>query len=144
MKSLFGGSPLFRKIMASILLASMLFLSLLSIVIYYSNEILEDKLLAKQTDFELQNIKSLLATDPGARLPHSANLSIYLASRAATQPVPNHLLDLAEGVYHDIKLDGKNFHVLVSSMGDDRIYIENDITEIERSEELLHHIFLGA
>ena len=142
MKSLFGGSPLFRKIMASILLASMLFLSLLSIVIYYSNEILEDELLAKQTDFELQNIKSLLATDPDARLPRSANLSIYLASRAATQPVPNHLLDLAEGVYHDIKLDGKNFHVLVSSMGDDRIYIENDITEIERSEELLHHIFL--
>jgi signal transduction histidine kinase len=144
MKSLFGGSPLFRKIMASILLASVLFLSLLSIVVYYSNEIIEDELLARQTDFELQNIKLLLARDPHARLPRSANLSIYLASRATTQPVPKHLVDLAEGIYHDIKLDGKNFHVLVASMGDDRIYIENDITEIERSEGLLHNIFLGA
>jgi signal transduction histidine kinase len=144
MKSLFGGSPLFRKIMASILLASVLFLSLLSIVAYYSNEIIEDELLARQTDFELQNIKLLLARDPQARLPRSASLSIYLASRATTQPIPKHLVDLAEGVYHDIKLDGKNFHVLVASMGDDRIYIENDITEIERSEGLLHNILLGA
>ena len=144
MKPLFGGSPLFRKIMASILLASVLFLSLLSIVVYYSNEILEDELLAKQTNFELQNIKSLLAGDPHVRLPRSANLRIYLASRATTQPIPKHLVDLAEGVYHDIKLDGKNFHVLVASMGDDRIYIENDITEIERTEGVLHNILLGA
>jgi hypothetical protein len=43
---LLGGSPLFRKIMASILLASVFFLSLLNIVVYYSNEILEDALLA--------------------------------------------------------------------------------------------------
>jgi signal transduction histidine kinase len=144
MTSLLGGSPLFRKIMTSILLASVILLSLLSIVVYYSNEILEDALLAKQTEFELQNIKSLLAGNPHARLPRSAKLSIYLASRATAQSIPQHLLDLADGVYHDIKLDGKNFHVLVATIGDDRVYIQNDITDIEHSEGLLHKIFLGA
>ena len=69
MKSLLGGSPLFRKIMLSILLASMFFLSLLTIVVYYSNEILEDELLAKQTDFELKNIQNLLNQDPDTSLP---------------------------------------------------------------------------
>jgi signal transduction histidine kinase len=142
--SLPGGSPLFRKIMTSILLASVLFLSLLSIVVYYANQILEDDLLAKQAEFELQNIKSLLAGDPKAQLPRSANLSIYLNSRDPTQPVPQHLVDLPEGIYHDIKLDGKNFHVQIASIGDDRVYIVTDITEIEHSEGLLHKIFLGA
>ena len=69
--------------MASILLASVFFLSLLNIVVYYSNEILEDALLAKQIDFELDNILQLLAQDPDAVLPRSASLNIYLASRQA-------------------------------------------------------------
>jgi len=136
-----GGSPLFRKIMASILLASVLFLSLLSIVVYYSNEILEDELLAKQTDFELQNIKLLLAENPDTALPRSASLSIYLASRSA---VPSHLASLSEGVHHDIQLGEKSYHVQVATIDNDRIYIEFDITEIERSEELLSNILLTA
>ena len=144
MKSLLGGSPLFRKIMASILLASVLFLSLLSIVVYYSNEILEDALLAKQTDFELQNIKSLLADNPDTRLPRSASLSIFLASRVVTQPIPQYLQSLSEGVHHDIKIGDKAYHVLVAPIADDRIYIVNDITEIERSEGLLSNILLTA
>ena len=144
MKSRLGGSPLFRKIMASILLASVLFLSLLSIVVYYSNEILEDALLAKQTDFELQNIKSLLADNPDTRLPRSASLSIFLASRVVTQPIPQYLQSLSEGVHHDIKIGDKAYHVLVAPIADDRIYIVNDITEIERSEGLLSNILLTA
>ena len=144
MKSPFGGSPLFRKIMASILLATVLFLSLLSIVVYYSNEILENELLAKQTDFELQNIRSLLAGNPDSPLPRSASLSIYLASRRATQPIPQHLDGLSEGVHHDIKIGDKSYHVLVAQFDDDRIYIQNDITEIERSEGLLSTILLIA
>jgi signal transduction histidine kinase len=144
MKSLLGDSPLFRKIMTSILLASVLFLSLLSIVVYYSNEILEDELLARQTDFELQNTRALLAGNPGASLPRSASLSIYLASRAATQPIPQHLLNLPEGTHHDIRIGDKAYHVLVAPLDGDRIYIQNDITEIERSERLLSTILLIA
>jgi signal transduction histidine kinase len=139
-----GGSPLFRKIMASILLASVLFLSLLTIVVYYSNEILEDELLAKQTGFELQNIKLLLAENPETTLPRSASLNIYLASRSASQPIPQHLADLPEGVHHDIKLGDKAYHVQVAAIDNDHVFIEYDITEIERSEELLSNILLTA
>jgi signal transduction histidine kinase len=130
--------------MASILLAAVLFLSLLSLVVYYSNEILEDELLARQTDSELQNARSLLASNPDASLPRSASLSIYLASRAATQPIPPHLADLPEGVHHDIVFAGKSYHVLVAPLDGDRIYIQSDITEIERSEGLLSIILLIA
>jgi len=143
-KALLGGSPLFRKIMASILLAAVFFLSLLNIVVYYSNEILEDALLAKQTDFELQNIQQLLTRNPDAVLPSSASLSIYLASRQARQSIPDHLLELTDGIHHDIKVDDKAYHVMVAPHGDDRIYIQIDVTEIERSEDLLSVILLIA
>jgi len=141
---LLGGSPLFRKIMASILLASVFFLSVLNLVVYYSNEILEDALLAKQVDFELENIIQLLARNPDTVLPRSASLNIYLASRQATQPIPEYLLDLADGVNHDVKLADKAYHVMVAPHGADHIYIQLDITEIERSEELLSVILLVA
>ncbi|MCP4469247.1 MAG: HAMP domain-containing histidine kinase [Gammaproteobacteria bacterium] len=144
MKSLLGSSPLFRRIMASILLAAVLLVSLLSLVVYYSNEILEDQLLARQTDFELQNTRSLLTSNPDASLPRSARLSIYLASRAPTQPIPQHLTGLPEGVHHDIRIGDKSYHVLVAPLDGDRIYIQSDITEIERSESLLSNILLAA
>jgi len=143
-KSLLGDSPLFRKIMLSILLASVFFLSLLNIVVYYSNEILEDDLLAKQTNFELKNIQDLLANDPNAPLPKSASLSIYLASRQASRPLPEYLGKLTEGIHHDIKVADKSYHVLIAPNGDDRIYLQYDITEIERTEELLNIILLVA
>lgn len=130
--------------MLGIVFASVFLLSLLSLVVYYSNEILEDDLLARQTEFELRNIEDLLAQDSDADLPSSANLEIYLASRAARRPIPDFLRALGEGVHHDIKIDDKAYHVIVVKRGPDRIYIQTDITEIERSEELLGLILLIA
>ncbi len=130
--------------MASILLASVFFLSLLSLVVYYSNEILEDELLAKQSDFELQSIQQLLTRNPNAALPGSASLDIYLASRQPRQSIPGHLLELGDGIHHDIKVGDKAYHVMVAPHDGDRIYIQFDITEIERSESLLSIILLIA
>ncbi len=144
MKSLLGGSPLFRKIMVSFLLASVFFLSLLTLVVYYSNEILEDDLLARQTEFELYNILELLTADPNAPLPRSASLSIYLQSRQDSMPLPDYLAGLADGVTHDIKVGDKAYHVMVAPVADDRVYIQTDVTEIERSEKLLEYILIVA
>ncbi len=144
MTSILGGSPLFRKIMVSMLLASVFFLSLLTVIVYYSNEILEDDLLAKQTEFELYNIMELLALDPNAPLPRSASLSIYLQSRQDRLPIPDYMVELADGVTHDIKIDDKAYHVMVAPIAEDRVYIRYDVTEIERSEELLQLILVVA
>ena len=144
MISFFGGSQLFRKIMLSILLASIFFLSLLTAVVYYSNEILEDDLLAKQTEFELKNIQDLLELDVDAPLPNSANLRIYLRSRENQHPIPEYLDKLNDGVHHDIKVGDKAYHVMVAAHSSDKIYIQYDITEIERSEGLLHFILQMA
>ncbi len=144
MKSLLGGSPLFRRILASILLACVLFLSLLSLIVYYSNEILEDALLARQSDFELSHIRQLLAQNPDASLPRSASLSIYLASRQDLRPIPDYLTRLEVGAHHDIKIGGRAYHVLVAPWGEDRIFIRHDITEIEKTEELLYAVLFSA
>lgn len=41
-------------------------------------------------------------------------------------------------------IDDKAYHVTVASLGDDRVYIRHDVTEIERSEELLEIILSVA
>lgn len=144
MNFLLGGSPLFRKIMASILLASVFFLTLLTIVVYYSNEILEADLLARQTEFELKNAQELLARDPEAPLPSAASLEIYLDSRRDSRPVPDYLAELGDGIHHDVKVGGQAYHVMITPSNGDRIYIQSDITEIEHSEELLMTILMVA
>jgi len=144
MKSLLGDTPLFRKIMASILLASVFFLALLTIVVYYSNEALEEELLSSQTQFELENIREQLTQDPQAPLPAAASLAVYLDSRRETSPIPEYLAGLETGVHHDLKLGGKAYHVLIAPHGDDRIYIQYDVTEFERSEDLLQVILAVA
>lgn len=144
MISLKESSPLFHRIMASILLASIVFLSLMSLLVYYSNVVLEDELLDRQTGFELQNVVDLLRQDPDATLPRTAKLEIFLASRSAQQPIPQFLLDLSEGVHHDIKVDDKAFHVLVANIANDRVYIKSDVTEVERFEDFLSTILLIA
>ncbi|HKJ52222.1 MAG TPA: HAMP domain-containing sensor histidine kinase [Gammaproteobacteria bacterium] len=141
---LLGRSPLFRKIMISILFASTGFMSLLTIVIYYSNDTLENDLLDRQTDFELEHIRKLLKLDPEAPLPSSASLSVYLDSRREKLPIPDYLTGLEVGVQHDLKLGGKAYHVLVSPQGNDRIYIRYDVTEIEHFEDLLQVILVAA
>jgi len=143
-KSLLGETSLFRRINASILLASAFFLSLLSIVVYYSNEALEDELLQAQSLFELEHIRDLLAHDPDSPLPASAGLAVYLQSRSDTRPIPPFLAGLAAGTHHDIELDGKAYHVLIEKHGDDLIYVQYDVTQIERSERLLLLILWSA
>jgi signal transduction histidine kinase len=130
--------------MLSILLASVSFLSLLTLVVYYTNEALEDALLDTQTRFELDNIRKLLDQDPAAALPGSASLTVYLESRRAARPVPGYLANLDPGVHHDIRLEDKAVHILVEDYNDDRIYLQYDVTEIERSEDLLLLILASA
>jgi len=143
-KALLGETSLFRRINASILLASAFFLSLLSLVIYYSNEALEDELLHTQSRFELDYIRDLLQQDPDSPLPTAASLSVYLQSRSGSMPIPAYLAGFAPGTHHDIKLDGRSYHVLVENLGDDRVYIQYDVTRIERSERLLLFILCVA
>ena len=132
-----AGSPLFRRIMLSIVLASVSFLLLLTLVIYYSNEALEEALLDAQTRFELDNIRKLLEKNPAAPMPGSANLAVFLESRRATRPIPDYLAELGQGVHHDIHIGDKAYHILVEPLGDDLVYLQYDVTEIEHSEDLL-------
>ncbi len=144
MKPFSEQSALFKKILLSISFASIGFMTLLSLVIYYSNEKLEYDLLEKQVEFELHNIQHNLSNDPAAKLPQTASFSAYLKSRQQQEYFPDYLDTLGPGVHHDIIIDDKSFHILVTPLADDMLYILYDITQIEESEQLLTLILLTA
>ena len=144
MKPFSEKSALFKNILLSISLASIGFMTLLSLVVYYANEKLEYDLLEKQVGFELDNIQQKLRNDPAAKLPQTASLSAYLKSRQQQEDYPDYLDSLGPGVHHDIIIDDKSFHILVTPWAGDVLYILYDITQIEESEQLLRLILLAA
>lgn len=135
-----GESSLFKKLLLSISLASISLLTLLTLVVHYSNKQLEYDLLEKQIDNEIVNIRSILKINPQAELPRTASMNMYLKSRAAITPIPDIFNEYSAGVYHDIKLDSGAFHIEIHPLDDDIIYIKYDITQLEESEALLNSI----
>ncbi len=130
-------TSLFRRIMFSIVLASVSFLTLLTLVVHYAGDALESALLDTQLRSETEHIRELLAQDPTARLPDSSSLTAYLGSRRSTRPIPDYLGNLDPGARRDLHLDGRIFHLLAAPLPDDIVYLQYDITDIERSEDML-------
>jgi signal transduction histidine kinase len=137
-------SALFRKLLLSISLASIGFLTMLTVVIHYTNEQLEYDLLDKQISTEISNVRQRLELDPDSPLPRTANLSVYLQSRAARAFFPEYLRDYAPGSHHDIEFNERAYHIRVERFDSDLIYLQYDITDIEQSEERLQLIMLSA
>ncbi len=144
MKILSGEPSLFKKILLSISLASISFLTLLTIVVHYSNQELEYDLLEKQIATEIENIQKILKINPDAQLPQTASLSIYLESRKQQTPIPRFIHDFPVGIHHDVSFEGYSYHVQVQPLENDIIYIKYDITKIEENEELLNIILTIA
>ncbi len=143
--SIFSGeTSLFKKLLLSISLASISFLTLLTIVVDYSNKQLEYDLLEKQIGSEIENIRSILKIDPQAELPQTASMKMYLESRASTTPIPETLRQIPQGIHHDIEIDNNSYHIQVLPLDGDIIYIKYDITQLEKSEELLTNILIIA
>jgi signal transduction histidine kinase len=144
LKILTGEPSLFKKLLLSISLASISFLTLLTIVVHYSNKELEYNLLEKQIGTEIENIRSVLKNNPEAALPQTASLGIYLESRKSQIPIPEIFNNYHAGIYHDIEVGDTSYHLQIQPFKDDIIYIKYDITQLEESEELLNAILAIA
>ncbi len=137
-------TSLFKKLLLSISLASISFLTLLTIVVHYSNKELEYDLLEKQIGTEIENIRSIIKINPQAELPQTASMTMYLESRASITPIPEFLRKIPQGIHHDIEMDDNSYHIQVQPFDGDVIYIKYDITQLEKSEELLTNILIIA
>lgn len=139
-----GEASLFKKLLLSISLASISFLTLLTMVVHYSNKELEYDLLEKQIGTEIENIRSILKIHPQAELPQTASMTMYLESRASVTPIPEFLGEMPQGIYHDVEIGDNSYHIQIQPLDGDVIYIKYDITQLEESEDLLTYILLIA
>lgn len=142
--TLFQSLSLHKKILFSNLLASFIFLSVLTLTIYYSNEHLESKLLNIQVSSELDNIKTKLNENKHLKLPRTAHLSVYLESRRKQDPLPNFIKHLEVGLHHEIENNDLSYQISIEQFGNDKIYILYDITAIEDSDNQLSIIIFTA
>ncbi len=98
------------------------------------NNRLEQTLLNTLVGHELDKI--LLSYEDGEpiQLPHSAALQTYLLSQAQRQEIPSFLADLPPRIHENIENEGRSYHVAITDVHDDRLYIAFDITEIKKHE----------
>jgi len=135
---------LHKKILFGNLLVSFLFLTILTLIIFYSNEHLESQLLDLQVASELTSIKTKLEQSPQLALPRTAQFSVYLDNREESDPLPLFIKNLKIGSHHEIDIDQHTFQVSVEKYKDHKIYILYDITAIEKSHNQLRIIIFSS
>ncbi|MFQ5754998.1 MAG: sensor histidine kinase [Acidiferrobacterales bacterium] len=106
-----------------------------AVIVYLASEELEHNVLNSILRFELAEFSDKYRQDLNAKPPQSATLQIYLGGQANT--IPDELANLKPGIYEDMDLGGRVYHVLISDLGAQRIYLTYDITDWERREWLL-------
>lgn len=127
-------------ILLSVTVSSLLFAGSL----LYANSELEDTLYDVYTAQELQQVKEHLKRNSAAPLPHSPRIHVYLRSRAAERPVPAPFAQREPGIYGDLEMDGRQYHLHVEDMKGDRIYVAMDVSEFDRKESHLRAIIIGG
>jgi signal transduction histidine kinase len=138
-----GSKNLSYKIIAGIMLAMGLLISLLIIVFAYSVNTLEHTLMEKHIFAELELVKKELSKDADYTLPQTATLQVYKPH--TSQPfIPEYLDGLGIGFNDEVSANGATYFVLVGEVSGDPIYIVNDISEFEQSENTFWIIVIGS
>lgn len=113
-------------------------------IVYTVGDKLEEELLEKQINHEVEEYIRRLAIDGSTPFPQSANLLFYLESNADVLPIPAAIRNLPPGVYHAVEWQGNVYQVAVRDMRDDRIFMTMDISSFEAQEHKLLAILIGS
>ena len=130
---LLGRKNLSYKIISSIMLAMSLLISAMIMVFAYSVNVLEHELMQKHIFAELELVKKELSKNPDYSLPQTANLQVYKPD-AHDPYLPGFLRGLPADFHEEISTNGSTYFVLVTKFNDEPLYIVNDISEFEQSE----------
>ena len=108
--------------------------SLSSLVLWFSQEYVEDSLLLELMQREVDEYARLYREDRNHLPPRSSELRSYVVDPADTASLPPALRSVPPGIWHDVEMDGRNYQVANFTLQDKRFYLTYDITLIEQRE----------
>lgn len=111
--------------------------SLSAVVVYLSQEYMEDRLLLELMQREVDEFARLYRSDPGQVPPRSSELTSYVVDPADLARLPRELRDIPPGIWHDVLIGDRNYQVANFTLPDKRLYLTYDITLIEQRESRL-------
>lgn len=128
--------------MAGIMLVATLVILLFAVVIGVASERLEHGLLDQIVIKEFGEIQRRLAVNPDAHLPNTAQLRTWLTDSKDDKSLPASVRKLAVGVFHEIDIEGSEYHVLREPVDDRFLTLAYEINLVESRESQLNIILL--
>ena len=111
-----------------------------AIAIKISADYLENEILQSTFADELEAIKKS-QSNGDSWLPHSTHTFGFLSSR---RNVPGEFSVFQEGQYHEIIWGQQSYHLFVTPIGDDTLYLALQIEAIERYENTLNIVLIAV
>lgn len=138
-----------RSLRFGITITLLLFVSvssvLFALVTDYVDDRMERSLLDETLDREFADFTAQYLSSQQHVLPQSAEIRSYLVEPTQVDSLPAQLSRLAPGYYHDVKMDGRRFHILHKMFEGKHMYIALDITNNEvREDSFGLFLFVGV
>ena len=119
-------------------------ISIYSIFIIVIIEKFEDSILSTLVGHEMDELVYEIARDPDTPMPKTASVKGYLLSRVERTPIPDYLLELSPNIYSGIQVGDKTYHVAISDVLNNRLYLSFDVTHLSRYGQVLRFILIGG
>lgn len=128
-----------RSLRFGITLTLLLFVSissgLFALATDHVNDRMERSLLDDTLDQEFEEFAEYYRREQQPPPSHSSHVRFYVAEAGDGSALPPPLRRLAPGQHHEIRFDGRRFHVLHTMLDDRHVYIALDITKNEVRED---------
>ncbi|MFN3844064.1 MAG: sensor histidine kinase [Rehaibacterium terrae] len=113
---------------------------------YIVNEAVERTVWRSLLETELDYFQTRRAADPRFEWPQTETLALYRRplSETASAHLPLALERLPPGLHDEVALDDHEVVVLVRDIGDERVYLTLDISDLEREERRLLLLLVGG
>ncbi len=132
-----------RIAMISIIIAIVATVFSVSMTLFVARK-LEYSMIAVMVGHELNELIIELSENPDATMPRTSSVNAYLLSREAKFPIPHYLRQMKPNVYSSIEIDSKTLQATVVDIGNDRLFIEFDISGSSRYQFLLLAMLIGG
>ena len=126
-----------QRIFFGLIILGTVFTIAFAMIIGVSGDYLEQHYIDFAYQEELQRVSN--EYDTSKYLPNSTHTTGFLASN---KNIPDYFLQYSAGSHHDLPWQGKNYHLYVTTLNKDTLYLAFDISVIEEYEKNLTFIVL--
>lgn len=118
--------------------------TLVALTVAYRSEVLQREFLDSLTQDEFQELLEHLQEHPGAPLPRSSQLTIWMDGHPDSDPLPPALHALREGYHHDVTLQEGVYHVLKTHALGYPTYVAIETSSFASHERWLQGALVGV